>query len=221
MSHSQLALYLIGTAMTFYMGHRAYKVMKSERILAMGVWKRLRIKHFLAAAACAYLFVETVASLYPLHPVFRFSLLSLLSGSDASYNVAFSPAVLAGESGTAMAKAFILAFLSVLAIAMPSLNFEEEQAMRQGKNAWGDVPVQSAVFGMLHIFAGVPVAVCVALMLVGAVWHTVYKFRYERNLKLGLTGPEAELEAALESTAYHNAFNNLGLIFFAYFLLRN
>lgn len=221
MNYSQIALYLIGTAMTFYMGHRAYQVVKSERILAMGVWKRLRIKHFLVAAACAYLFVETVASIYPLHPVFRFSLLSLLSGTDASYNVAFSPAILAGESGTWMAKPFVLAFLSVLAIAMPSLNFEEEQAMRQGKNAWDDVPVQSAIFGMLHIFAGVPVAVCVALMLMGAAWHIVYKLRYERNVGLGLTGPEAELEAALESTAYHNAFNNLGLVTLAYFLLRN
>lgn len=219
MNYPQIALYLIGTAMTFYMGHRAYQVVKSERILAMGIWKRLRIKHFLVAAACVYLFVETVASLYPLHPAFRFSLLSLLSGTDASYNVAFSPAVLAGESGTVMAKAFVLAFLSVLAIAMPSLNFEEEQAMRQGKNAWDDVPVQSAVFGMLHIFAGVPVAVCVALMLVGAVWHIVYKFRYERNLRLGLTEPEAELEAALESTAYHNAFNDLGILILAYFLV--
>ncbi len=221
MNYSQIALYLIGTAMTFYMGHRAYQVVKSERILAMGVWKRLRIRHFLVAAACAYLFVETVASIYPLHPVFRFSLLSLLSGTDASYNVAFSPAILAGESGTWMAKAFVLAFLSVLAIAMPSLNFEEEQAMRQGKNAWDDIPVQSAIFGMLHIFAGVPVAVCVALMLVGAVWHIVYKLRYERNVKLGLTGPEAELEAALESTAYHNAFNNTGLVALAFFLLWN
>lgn len=207
--------------MTFYMGHRAYQVVKSERILAMGVWKRLRIKHFLVAAACAYLFVETVASIYPLHPVFRFSLLSLLSGTDVSYNVAFSPAILAGESGTWMAKAFVLAFLSVLAIAMPSLNYEEEQAMRQGKNSWGDVPVQSTIFGMLHIFAGVPVAVCVGLMLVGAVWHIAYKLRYERNVKLGLTGPEAELEAALESTAYHNAFNNTGLVFLAFFLLWN
>ena len=221
MDYSQIALYLIGTAMTFYVGSRAYQVVKSERILALGIWKRLRIRHLLAAAACAYLFVETVASIYPLHPVFRFSLLSLITGTDASFNIAFSPAVLAGENGTWVAKAFVLAFLSVLAIAMPSLNYEEEQAMRQGKNAWGDVPVQSAIFGMLHIFAGVPVAVCVALMFVGTVWHVIYKFRYERNMRLGLTGPEAELEAALESTAYHNAFNNLGLIFFAYFLLRN
>ena len=91
--------------------------------------------------------------------------------------------------------------------------------MRQGKNSWGDVPVQSAIFGMLHIFAGVPVAVCVGLMLVGTVWHVAYKLRYERNVKLGLTGPEAELDAALESTAYHNAFNNTGLVVLAFFLL--
>lgn len=219
MDYSQIAPYLIGAAMTLFVGHRAYQVMKLERVFAVCIWKRLRIRHFLAAVACLYLLVETVVSLYPLHPVFRFSLLSLLTGSDVSYNIVFGPAILAGENGTWIAKAFVLSFLSLLIIAMPSLNYEEELAMRQGKNAWNDVPVQSAVFGMLHIFAGVPMAVCVALMLVGAVWHVIYKLRYERNVGLGLTGPEAELEAACETTAYHNAFNNLGIAILAFFLL--
>lgn len=219
MDYSQIALYLIGTAMTFYVGSRAYQALQSERFLVLCIWKRLRLKHFLVALGCVYLFVETVVSLYPMHPIFRFSLLSLLSGTDASYNVAFAPAIIASEGGTWMAKAFVLGFLSVLAIAMPSLNSEEERAMRQGKNSWGDVPIQSAIFGMLHIFAGVPVAVCVGLMLVGTVWHVAYKLRYERNVKLGLTEDEAEHEAACESTAYHNAFNNLGIAILAFFLL--
>ena len=219
MDYSQIALYLIGTAMTYFVGYRTYQVVKNERVHAVCIWKRLRIRHFVAALACIYLFVETVSSLYSLHPVFRFSLLSFLSGTSASYNVAFSPAILAGESGTWMAKTFAIAFLIALTIVMPSLNQEEESLMRQGKNDWGDVPVQSAIFGMLHIFAGVPVAVCVALMLVGTVWHVIYKLRYERNVGLGLTGLEAESEAACETTAYHNAFNNLGIAILAFFLL--
>lgn len=221
MTYSQIFFYFIGIATVAQVSVYGWEVIKKRRPLAFGIWRTLGIRHFLVAAACAFLFKETVTALYPLHAVFRFSLLSLLTGTDANFNVMFAPAILASGSGTWSADAFVAAFLVALLFVMPLLNYEEEEMFRKGKNAWDDVPIQSAVFGMAHVFAGVPVAVCVALMLMGTVWHVAYKLRYESCLKRGLDPADAELEAVMESSAHHNAFNNIGVLILAFFLLWN
>ncbi|MDQ1343424.1 MAG: tetratricopeptide repeat protein [Patescibacteria group bacterium] len=218
MDYSQIALYLLGAAITFFIVNRAMFAALKGRIMTIGIWKRLGIRHLAVALVCVYLFVETVSALYPMHAAFRFSLMGWLFGGDG-YNVAFAPAIVAGENGGALGKVFAIAFLSALTVAMPSFNVEEEKAFRQGKNLWNDIPIQSAVFGAIHITAGVPVAICVALMLVGVIWHIAYKLRYDKMIRFGFEKELAELEATFESAAHHNAFNNLGLATLAFFLI--
>lgn len=90
-------------------------------------------------------------------------------------------------SGTAWV---FLPFLVLLAVAMPHFVRSEETSFREGTVTWAQGARRSVAFGLMHLTAGVPIAVGLALTIAG-LWYT------RQYMRGGIT----------RSTSYHLAWN--------------
>lgn len=117
-------------------------------------------------------------------------LLSLVFGGDG---VGGSNVLFAGFQW----KWYAVIFMPVLFLAFPALARGEEVDFREGTRDWRHGIRRSIMFGLMHIFALIPLAAAIALSI-GGLWFTYQYFK---------GGVE-------RSTIYHSVYNSILLVAF-------
>ncbi len=123
---------------------------------------------------------------------------------------------------------FAVIYAPAALLALPLLAWVEEDIFRRGTTGAGSAIRRSALFGAMHITAGVTVSACIALGLAGFVFTVVY-WRAMRNpqadaerarlpawaarrvLPLTARGSSAEQFAVYRSTQAHLVYNAVGI----------
>lgn len=111
-------------------------------------------------------------------PVLRFSWWKLVSGTDGS--------MVTGQSGFhgGLWTTLSVGIPAVLLLVLPILAYQEEDMFRKGSEmqSKAEIFVRQLGFGLIHcVFVGVPLAVGLALTLVGYFYVLVYVRHIDRN----------------------------------------
>lgn len=164
------------------------------RARSVRILRGLRFRHFLPVPLVAALVVLAAFLLVQIPPL-DFGWWTALGGEG---NPVFGSTE--RTAGTAFEILIPLAFITLLAPALPLFAEREEQMFRSGAEDWSAPKrvLKGVQFGLVHAIIGIPIGVALALSI-GGWWFTV---AYLRGYRAG--GPEAAL---LESTRAHTAYN--------------
>lgn len=160
----------------------------------MRILRGLRFRHFLPVPFVAALVVVAAFLLVQIPPL-DFGWWTALGGEG---NPVFGSTE--RTAGTAFEILIPLAFITLLAPALPLFAEREEQMFRAGAEGWSTAKrvLKGVQFGLVHAIIGIPIGVALALSI-GGWWFTI---AYLRGYRAG--GPETAL---LESTRAHTAYN--------------
>ncbi len=168
------------------------------------VYKLFRFKLFLQAFAVLAAAIFVGVMLYAFVPVLRIGWLSLFF--DGGGNILIRPVQEGSESSSRYIRLLPILFYTALMFVLPFMAKAEEDIFRKGHHEWPSIIGQSVKFGLIHSVAGIPLAVCLALILAGLFYGWVYKNSFDRNVQI-LGRIQAEEEAVMASTVAHSMYN--------------
>lgn len=103
-------------------------------------------------------------------------------------------------------------FMGVLMFVMPGIVYVEERMFRRGHEDWAGMALWSLLFGLAHMVAGISLSVALTLAVPGFFFALKYRQAYRRHWLNGLFVDDARDAAALESAAWHLAYNTMVLV---------
>jgi len=169
------------------------------------IWRRFRIRMLFECLVIVTLTIVVSTFLFYI-PGFNYGWINFFFHGEAGH-VLIKPIIEESKSNNALSHLMVFIFFIALALVLPFLAHNEEKIFRQGCNDWSSITRQSIKFGLVHcVFAGVPLAAGIALIIPGFFFGFKYKGAFERNVEIMDSGQAAE-EALMESTTYHTMYN--------------
>jgi hypothetical protein len=158
-------------------------------------WKQLSWRHILPVPLVAAAVGGTAAALWVIPPL-RFGWWSLIGGEGS--------AVFGSSDTTSQSwwgRLIPLAFIVMIAFALPMLAESEERVFRLGAEQWSPARrvLRCLQFGLIHLVVGIPIAVALALSVGGAyfMWRYLDTWNHTFNRVSSLN----------ESTRAHLGYN--------------
>jgi hypothetical protein len=197
------ALQLIVALAVVGMLGRAVRPAWRNRLLAVAVWRRVRLRHVLGCLALLALVLGTALGLMRFVPPTAWGLGSML-GLDG--NAVFAPleeatqiarehgppvAVGEGRAGVPAGRnwtelGIAATFLGLLLVLFPWLAYVEERVFRAGLESAGlaDEVKAALRFGLVHLVMLIPIAAALAISVAGFVYGRIYRASYRRALAM-------------------------------------
>lgn len=185
------------------------------------VWKQFTFKRFGLALLGVALTISFFLFLYELHPFFRWGWYELIAGEAG--NIAVAPASEAARQGGIVGSLVATLFTGALLLAVPFLALYEEVIFRMGIRDWKGWVLQACIFGPIHLIVGVPIAVGIALILMGLLWGGIYWYDYHYGIGpahsplvarlVARRGGDIDDQRAVEQSALvHACYNTLLIV---------
>ena len=108
---------------------------------------------------------------------------------------------------------FLVPIWILFILAVPFWAEFEENAFRRGVHSWRGMTINSIKFGLVHLWAGIPIYVALTLSIPGFLFACRYKYAYHRHLKKFKDENKAQDAGVAASTADHAIYNALLITF--------
>ncbi|MDP3778538.1 MAG: hypothetical protein Q8R30_00640 [bacterium] len=105
---------------------------------------------------------------------------------------------------------FVVLFSIALLVMMPFIVKVEEERFREGMVRWRRIVPKSIRFGLVHVLVGVPMGVCLPLILFGLFLGWRYKRTYEKVFFMG-GWFAARQESLMTVVTYHTIYNSIAI----------
>lgn len=193
----------------------------SDRSFIWEVWRQFRPLLLLEAVAVLTMTVVVASVLLDLGAPFTWGWFVLLTGHHGNFTI--QPILDVGQSGHAFLWLASIGVLAVLLLLMPHYARDEELKFRKGRETWRQILPMSLMFGLWHLWVGVPLAIGIALALPG-LW---FGWRYRRAFLQSMREdePVSALDIAREmgvqrSTVCHALYNSVIMVMAFIMLMR-
>ncbi|NET50382.1 MAG: tetratricopeptide repeat protein [Merismopedia sp. SIO2A8] len=98
-------------------------------------------------------------------------------------------------------------FWLALILGVPFWANLEERIFRQGANSWNAIAIRSTQFGLVHLFAGIPILGGFVLIVPGFLFACRYKYVRDRHYRRHKNPQQADAAGVIASTADHAVYN--------------
>lgn len=173
------------------------------------IWKRFRIRMFFEVLGVLLLIFAVAIVLWIGVPGLKYGWLNPFF--EGGGNILIRPIQEGSESTSVLVRLLVPLFFLAFMFVMPFLARIEENSFRKGHEEWSSILKQSVKFGLIHLVVGVPLAIGIALIILGFFLGYKYKRAFDRNRET-FTYWQAQDEAVMVSTVYHTIYNMVILI---------
>jgi len=183
---------------------------KKELPFIWEIWKRFRFWMFIQVFILIVI-VFTVAIFLGNHiPYLHYGWLHLILEKGGS--IITTPIAAGAHSPHIMLRILPPIFLFTLLVSVPFLANGEERIFRKGYHTWGKMIRQSIRFGLVHLIAGIPISLGIALIIPGLFFAHKYQSTYKKLAPI-MDKKAAINEAVLVSTTYHTLMNTITITY--------
>ncbi|MCX6736203.1 MAG: hypothetical protein NTZ13_03920 [Candidatus Parcubacteria bacterium] len=170
------------------------------------IWRRFRLGMFLQVLVLIVVMITTAVFLSQNVPYLHYGWLNIILKNGG--NIIIAPVVVGTQSPYLAVRILPPIFLFALLLAVPFMANFEERIFRKGYYTWGKMIQHSIYFGIVHLIAGISLAVAIALIIPGLFYAHKYQRTYLKLL-LSVEKKEAVKEAVFVTTTYHTLTNSL------------
>jgi len=174
------------------------------------IWKRFRPGMFIQVFVLIIIVFTTAVFLSKHVPYLHYGWMNLILKNGG--NIVTGPVLSIAHSEYGVLRILPPVFLFVFLLSIPFLANGEEKIFRKGYHTRGKMIRQSVRSGLVHLVAGIPLAVGIALIIPGLFFAYKYHYTYTKLAQI-MEKKDASHEAVLVSTAYHTLMNSILIVY--------
>ncbi len=209
-SFEDIAIYFVVTYIVVSVGQMLWE--KRRQIPSiLGVYRATPYVYARASGVAILTLLLAGLAYYHSPSFLQWGWLSLFLSNNA--NPITQPIVQSKGYGGIWSVAFILLFYAALVITLPLVAMKEERMFRAGHHTPAGVVIQAFKFGLSHMIVGIPIIICLVLVLPGIHLSLRYRSAYLDALDRQIP-PQQAIEEGVKASHVDHSIYNLTLLTF-------